>query len=89
VSIMADGMTTKITATFDGKVLIPAGEIDLPKGAVLELQLNVPRPRINKDASLAKLAACGMWAGRTDLSSASAAARRLRRRVETGKDHEQ
>jgi len=80
-------MTTKITATFDGKVLVPTEEIDLPTGTVLELQVNVPRAGTKKRPSLGKLAACGIWAGRTDLDPTPAAARRLRRRVETRKDH--
>jgi len=35
-------MTTTLTATFDGKVLIPAEPIDLPRGTVVRLRVEVP-----------------------------------------------
>lgn len=80
-------MTTTLKATFDGKVLVPAGKVDLPRDTVLELRVKAPQLPAALHSSLAKLAARGMWADRTDLPSTSAVARRLRRRVEARKDH--
>lgn len=82
-------MTTTMTATFDGKVLIPSGQVDLPKGTVLHLRVDLPQPRGNAGGSLAELAACGMWADRADLGSTVDFARHVRRAVETREDHAQ
>ena len=80
-------MMTTLNATFDGKVLIPQGQVDLPKGAVLRLHIEMPEERSGTVGSLAELPACGMWADRTDLADTVAAARRLRRSVELREDH--
>lgn len=32
-------MTTTLTATYDGKVLVPAGELDLPRNAIVRLRV--------------------------------------------------
>ena len=80
-------MTTTVTATFDGKVLIPSGEVDLPRGIVLRLQVELEPLAENSAESLGNDPACGIWADRTDLGDTSSAARHLRRRVEKREDH--
>lgn len=35
-------MTTRLTATYDGRALIPTGVVDLPKGATLQLRVEIP-----------------------------------------------
>jgi hypothetical protein len=35
-------MTTTLTATFDGKVLIPSGKLDLPRDTPLRLRVESP-----------------------------------------------
>ena len=72
-------MTTTITAAFDGKVLIPSGKVDLPKGTVLRLRVEMPQQPVKTGDSLAELEACGMWADRGDLGNTADFARRLRR----------
>jgi hypothetical protein len=37
-------MTTTLTARFDGKVLIPEGHVDLPRGARLRLRIDPAPP---------------------------------------------
>ena len=32
-------MTTMLTATYDGKILVPASELDLPKNAIVRLRV--------------------------------------------------
>jgi hypothetical protein len=81
-------MTTTVTATFDGKVLIPSEEVDLPRGTVLRLQVEL-EPLAEDSKSLRNDPACGIWADRTDLGETSSAARQLRRRVEKREDHAQ
>ena len=80
-------MTTSVIATFDGNVLIPSGRVDLPKGMVLRLRVELESPAQSESQSLASLPACGLWADRTDLDDTQAAARQLRRRVENREDH--
>ena len=79
-------MTAVLTATFDGKVLIPSGEVDLPTGTVLRLRVEVVPVADKPGQSLADLPACGLWADRTDLGDTQSATRRLRRRVENRED---
>jgi hypothetical protein len=45
-------MTTTVTATFDGKVLVPSEPLDLPRNTVLRLRVDVP----DKPATLQSLA---------------------------------
>ena len=35
-------MTTILTATYDGRVLVPTEPLDLPKGAKLQLRVDIP-----------------------------------------------
>ena len=81
-------MTTTLTATFDGKVLIPAEPIDLPRGTALRLRVELPQPAPPSGGSLSELEACGIWADRTDLGDTTSAARSLRRSVERREDHD-
>ena len=80
-------MTTSVTATFDGNVLIPSGKVDLPKGTVLRLRVELETQAQSEDPALASLPACGIWSDRTDLDSTQVAARQLRQRVENREDH--
>lgn len=80
-------MTTSVTATFDGKVLIPSGKVDLPKGTVLRLHVEFEPPASAAKGSLESLPACGIWADRNDLDATPDVARQLRRRVENREDH--
>jgi|GEM_PF-6836687 len=80
-------MTTSVTATFDGKVLIPSGKVDLPRGTVLRLRVELEGPAQSDTKSLADLPACGLWADRADIGQTPDAARQLRRRVEKREDH--
>ena len=63
---------------------MPSGRVDVPKGAVLRLRVELEEP-CGTD-SLARLPACGLWADRTDLGNTPSAARLVRRRVEKRED---
>ena len=79
-------MTTSLTATFDGKVLIPAGPVDLPQGAVLRLHVELPQQPTAPAGPLSAIPAFGLWADRTDLGDTIEFSRHLRRAVETRED---
>ena len=48
-------MTTTLTATYDGRALIPTEPLDLPKGTVLRLRVEVPADATQPLKSLANL----------------------------------
>lgn len=50
-------MTTTLTAIFDGKALIPAGPVDLPKGTALRVQVQIDSDSAAEQATLNLLAA--------------------------------
>lgn len=66
-------MTTTLTATYDGRALIPTGAVDLPKGATLQLRVEIPdqfsAPLQAESLSQGLLAFSGIMEGLpTDLS---------------------
>ena len=48
-------MTTTLTATYDGRALIPTEPLDLPKGATLRLSVEMPASGTRPLQSLAEL----------------------------------
>lgn len=48
-------MTTTLTAMYDGRALIPTGAVDLPKGAMLRLRVEMPSSGARPLELLAKL----------------------------------
>ena len=60
-------MTTTLTATYDGRALIPTEPLDLPKGATLRLRVEAPEelnvPRQEGSLSDALLAFSGIMEG--------------------------
>ena len=49
------GMTTTVTAKFDGKVLVPCEQVDLPRDTVLTLHVDAPKEQRSSLQGIADL----------------------------------